>query len=63
MYVYRGKWSRDLVLDFHLYNRSLPSVLFIDKAGYVRWHAVGLPTEESVATMLPLLRKLAREKQ
>ena len=63
MFVYRGKWHRDLVLDFHLYNKSLPSVLFMDKKGYVRWHAVGLPTDESVATMLPLLQKLVREKQ
>lgn len=63
MFIYRGKWHRHLVLDFHLYNKSLPTILFIDKLGYVRWHAVGLPTEDSVATMLPLLHKLVKEKQ
>ena len=63
MFIYRGKWTRDLVLDFHLYNKALPSILLMDQKGYVRWHAVGLPTEESVATLLPLIKKLGREKQ
>ena len=62
MYVYRGKWHRDLVLDFHLYNKSLPSILLVDKKGYVRWHAVGLPSDDSLEVMLRLLQKLVREK-
>ena len=61
MYIYRGKWARDLVLDFHLYNQSLPSILLVDKKGYVRWHAVGLPTEECVSTLRPLISRLAKE--
>ncbi len=61
-FIYRGKWHRDLVLDFHLYNESLPSILLIDKKGYVRWHAVGLPTDECLDAMTPLLHKLTREK-
>jgi hypothetical protein len=60
--IYRGKWHRDLVLDFHLYNTSLPSVLLIDKKGYVRWHAVGLPTDECVEAISPLLHRLSKEK-
>ena len=60
--VYRGKMSRDIVLDFHAYNKSLPSVLFIDKLGYIRWHAVGLPTEESAELATLLLNKLVRER-
>jgi hypothetical protein len=54
--------SREIVLDFHAYNKSLPSVLFIDKLGYIRWHAVGLPTEESAELATLLLNKLVRER-
>lgn len=60
--VYRSKMSREIVLDFHAYNKSLPSVLFIDKLGYIRWHAVGLPTEDSAALATLLLNKLVRER-
>ena len=60
--IYRGKWNRDLVLDFHLYNKSLPCVLLIDKRGYIRWHAVGLPTEETVDIIRRLLPRLRNEK-
>jgi hypothetical protein len=62
IYIYRGKLSREIALDFHVYNKSLPSILFIDKAGYVRWHAVGLPTDESVYFANNLLSKLTIEK-
>jgi len=62
MYIYRGKWKRDIVLDFHLYNKSLPCILIIDKRGYIRWHAVGLPTEETVDIVSTLLPKLRNEK-
>lgn len=62
LYIYRGKLSRDIVLDFHLYNKSLPSVLLVDQRGYIRWHAVGLPTDESAALAANLLKQLVREK-
>ena len=62
IFIYRGKMDKDVVLDFHSYNKSLPSILFIDKRGYIRWHAVGLPTEESTATANHLLNKLIKEK-
>jgi hypothetical protein len=62
VYIYRGKMNKDIVLDFHVYNKSLPSILLVDKRGYIRWHAVGLPTEESAITANNLLKKLIREK-
>jgi len=62
MFIYRGKWKRDIVLDFHLYNKSLPSIMLIDKRGYIRWHAVGLPTEETIEIVHALLPKLRNEK-
>ena len=62
VYIYRGKMTRDIVLDFHLYNKSLPSVLLVDKRGYIRWHAVGLPTEESASVASKLLNQLVRER-
>ncbi|KAF4688651.1 hypothetical protein FOZ60_002515 [Perkinsus olseni] len=61
-YVYRGKWRRDLVPKLHLYNPGLPVVLLIDRLGYIRWHAVGLPTEKTLRTALPLARQLVFEK-
>ena len=54
--------NREILLDFHMYNKSLPSILLVDKRGYIRWHAVGIPTEESGKTMVELLEKLRREK-
>lgn len=62
-FLYRGKMDRDLILDFHLYNKALPSILLVDSKGFIRWHAVGLPTEESVFAMNALLQKLLLEKQ
>ena len=47
-FVYRGKLTKELVLSLHLYDKSLPSVLLVDERGYIRWHAVGLPSEESL---------------
>ncbi|KAF4662818.1 hypothetical protein FOL47_006041 [Perkinsus chesapeaki] len=61
-YVYRGKWRRDLVPKLHLYNPALPVVLLIDRLGYIRWHAVGLPTDRTLQTALPLTRQLIHEK-
>ena len=61
-FIYKGNMNHELLLDFHLYNKSLPSILLVDSKGYIRWHAVGLPTEESGATMVALLQKLIREK-
>jgi hypothetical protein len=62
LYIYRGSWKRDVVLDFHLYNSSLPCLLLIDKRGYIRWHAVGLPTDETVDLVGKLLPRLRNEK-
>ena len=61
-FIYRGKMNREILLDFHMYNKSLPSILLVDKRGYIRWHAVGIPTVESGKTMVELLEKLRREK-
>jgi hypothetical protein len=62
LFIYRGKLTREIALDFHAYNKALPSILLVDKAGYIRWHAVGLPTDESAALGASLLNKLVREK-
>jgi hypothetical protein len=62
-FVYRGKWRHDLVTTLHLYNPELPTVLLIDKRGYIRWHAVGWPTEKALGTLTPIVRQLATEKK
>ena len=48
VFVYRGKVTTELAAIFHLYDKTLPSILLVDSRGYVRWHAVGLPTEASL---------------
>jgi len=55
-FVYRGRWKWEYVRSLHLYDKELPVVLLMDQLGYIRWHAVGLPTEEATA----VLRKLSR---
>lgn len=62
-FVYRGKWRHDLVADLHLYNPELPTCLLIDKLGYIRWHAVGWPTEKALGVLQPVVRSLATEKK
>lgn len=61
-FVYRGSWKWDYVRALHLYNKELPVVLLLDSFGYVRWHAVGLPTDEATAVFQELSRKLGKEK-
>ncbi|CAE7381791.1 unnamed protein product [Symbiodinium pilosum] len=62
-FVYRGKWKWEYERALHLYNKELPVVLLLDAVGYVRWHAVGLPTSEATALFKSLSRKLAHQKQ
>eukprot|EP00933_Yihiella_yeosuensis_P037540 TRINITY_DN31504_c0_g1_i1.p1 TRINITY_DN31504_c0_g1~~TRINITY_DN31504_c0_g1_i1.p1 ORF type:complete len:394 (-),score=75.21 TRINITY_DN31504_c0_g1_i1:116-1297(-) len=61
-FVYRGKWKWEYVYNLHLYNKELPVVLLIDKVGYIRWHAIGLPTPEATSLFKQLARRLAHEK-
>eukprot|EP00442_Polarella_glacialis_P035802 CAMPEP_0115063960 /NCGR_PEP_ID=MMETSP0227-20121206/9404_1 /TAXON_ID=89957 /ORGANISM="Polarella glacialis, Strain CCMP 1383" /LENGTH=393 /DNA_ID=CAMNT_0002449533 /DNA_START=59 /DNA_END=1240 /DNA_ORIENTATION=- len=62
-FVYRGKWKWEYVYNLHLYNKDLPVVLLLDPLGYVRWHAVGLPTHEATDLFRTLAARLAREKK
>jgi len=61
--VYRGKWKPEIVRALHIYDKELPSILLIDPLGYVRWHAVGLPTDEATLLFRSLSRRLATEKK
>lgn len=62
-FVYKGKWRWEYVQALHLYDKQLPTVLLLDRLGYVRWHAVGLPTSEATETFRALARRLARERR
>jgi len=61
--VYRGKWKWEYVRALHLYDKNLPVVLLIDPLGYIRWHAVGLPTDDATEVFKQLSRRLAVEKR
>jgi len=50
-FVFRGKLTKEIVTGFHLYDKSLPSILLVDGRGFVRWHAVGLPSEASLEAL------------
>jgi len=58
-FVYREKWKWEYVRRLHMYDKELPAVLLIDSLGYIRWHAVGLPTEEATSLLRSLSRRLA----
>lgn len=62
-FVYRGKWKSEYVHALHLYNRELPVVLLLDQLGYIRWHAVGLPSDDAIAVFNDVAPRLAREKR
>lgn len=62
-FVYRGKWKWDMVRALHLYDKQLPTVLLLDALGYVRWHAVGLPSDDATEVFRTLSRRLATEKR
>jgi len=62
-FVYRGKWKWEYVRALHLYDKELPVVLLVDALGYVRWHAVGLPTDEATALFRTLSSRLATERR
>merc|ERR1719409_2467223 len=62
-FVYSGKWKAEYVHSMHLYNKELPIVLLIDPLGYIRWHAVGLPSPEATVLFRSLSRQLAFEKR
>jgi len=62
-FVYRGKWKWEYVHALHLYDKQLPVVLLLDPLGYIRWHAVGLPTEDATAVFKSLSHKLSKEKK
>lgn len=61
-FVYRGKWTTEIVRTMP-YNQDLPSILLVDRYGYIRWHAVGLPTQEAIDTVKPLIQQLMHEKR
>jgi hypothetical protein len=60
-YVYRGKWKQEYVRALHLYDQSLPSFLLVDRLGYIRWHAVGLPSDDAKEVLMKVLRKAVKE--
>eukprot|EP00746_Dinoflagellata_sp_MGD_P165463 gnl/MRDRNA2_/MRDRNA2_94751_c0_seq1.p1 gnl/MRDRNA2_/MRDRNA2_94751_c0~~gnl/MRDRNA2_/MRDRNA2_94751_c0_seq1.p1 ORF type:complete len:372 (+),score=47.59 gnl/MRDRNA2_/MRDRNA2_94751_c0_seq1:98-1117(+) len=60
-YVYRGKWKQEYVRALHLYDQRLPSFLLVDRLGYIRWHAVGLPNEDATEVLIKVVRKVAKE--
>mmetsp|Transcript_11332 Transcript_11332/g.25192 ORF Transcript_11332/g.25192 Transcript_11332/m.25192 type:complete len:369 (+) Transcript_11332:89-1195(+) len=62
-FVYHGKWKWEYVHALHLYDKELPVVLLLDPLGYVRWHAVGLPTEDATGLFRQLSERLAKEKR
>jgi len=62
-FVYRGKWKWEYEKALHMYDKELPVVLLIDPLGYIRWHAVGLPTEDATDIFRSLSHRLAREKR
>jgi len=62
-FVYRGKWKHEYVRALHLYDKQLPVVLLLDTLGYIRWHAVGLPSEDAETVFRQLSENLALEKK
>eukprot|EP00927_Polykrikos_kofoidii_P074384 TRINITY_DN70370_c0_g1_i1.p1 TRINITY_DN70370_c0_g1~~TRINITY_DN70370_c0_g1_i1.p1 ORF type:complete len:415 (-),score=53.26 TRINITY_DN70370_c0_g1_i1:67-1311(-) len=62
-FVYRGKWKAEYARTLHMYNKELPVVLLVDPLGYVRWHAVGQPSDDATAVFRNLAPRLAREKR
>jgi len=62
-FVYRGKWDPEIVRILHAYNQDLPGICLVDQRGYVRWHAVGLPNEETFDVLRPLIKELIKEKR
>lgn len=62
-FVYRGAWKWEYEHALHLYNKDLPVVLLLDAVGYIRWHAVGLPTDEATQIFRSLAKRLAHEKR
>merc|ERR550514_194920 len=62
-FVYRGKWKAEYVRSLHLYDRELPVLLLIDSLAYIRWHAVGLPTDDARELFRTLAHRLAHEKK
>jgi len=62
-FVYRGKWHLELERALHLYDSALPGVLLVDPLAYVRWHAVGLPTDDATNVFRALAQRLAHEKK
>lgn len=61
-FLYKGKINGDLVSSLQLYNKELPTCLLIDKKGYIRWHAIGLPNDDAEETLIRLYRKLRVER-
>jgi len=61
-FVYRGRWTLDIV-DAIPYNQDVPTLLLVDRLGYIRWHAVGLPTTEALEALRPLIPLVASEKR
>ena len=50
---------REALQLFH--GGDLPTALLIDGRGYIRWHAVGLPSEEAEVAFSDVFRRVWRE--
>ncbi|EKX72584.1 hypothetical protein BEWA_050520 [Theileria equi strain WA] len=48
-------------VNMHQYRKELPSLLLIDKSGYIRWHAIGKPTRESSFILNESIKQVLKE--
>jgi len=62
-FVFKGRWEPHLKEALQLFDASLPTCLLVDPRGYIRWHAVGLPSADAKTSLIRLCRKLRVEKR
>ncbi|BAM41378.1 conserved hypothetical protein [Theileria orientalis strain Shintoku] len=53
--------STESIVALHQYRKQLPSVILVDRNGYIRWHAVGYPTLEAVTILNDSVAKVLNE--
>lgn len=62
VFAYAGKFDATLKRVFHIDRPSdLPVLLLVDELGYIRWSAVGHPTQDAMTIFRECLKKLTRE--
>ncbi|UKK01433.2 hypothetical protein MACK_002247 [Theileria orientalis] len=55
------KLNTESIIGLHQYRKQLPSVILVDRNGYIRWHAIGYPTFEAVTILNDSISKLLNE--